>query len=184
NYMLQKHFGYTHGVDIIRTLNRIPANQTQMRISTSEKSVFLDGQKSPEHADMGLNKLFIDNTVRLFRPELCKDGKPPKKQLVEMLPAESVEMKMWLAILGDSAWIGAAGELYSTIGMKCKQASPLKNTVVVTHVDDVGGAGYILDDASADHKVFQAYSRVKPGNADKIIVDGALELFSGVLNNV
>ncbi|MCD7820325.1 MAG: hypothetical protein LUH07_14965, partial [Lachnospiraceae bacterium] len=181
NYMIQKHIGCTHGIDIIRTLNAIHAENTRMRIAVAGTTVWLDGQKRPEGADMGLNKLFIDNTVRIFRPELCKDGKVPEKHLVEMLPSEPVEMKMWLAVLGDSAWIGVAGEPYSTIGMKCKAAAPMKNTVMLLHVDDACGAGYILDDASADHRVFQSFSRVKPGHVDQAIVDGALELFSQIL---
>ncbi len=177
NYMIQKHLGGVHGTDIIRTLDSISAEKKDMPITVAKTSVSLGGQKPPEGADMPLNKLFIDNTVRLYRPELCVDGKPPEKHLVEMLPADPVSMDMYLAVLGDSAWIGIAGEPYTTIGMKCKAASPLKNTAIVLHVDDVDGAGYIPDDASAEYKVFQAYSKVRPGHVDDVIVDGVRELF-------
>ncbi len=183
NYMIQKHLGGVHGTDIIHTLDDIPAENTQMPITVAQTKVQLSGQKPPKGADMALNKLFIDNTVRIYRPELCKNGKPPEKHLVEMLPADSVIMDMYLAILGDSAWIGIAGEPYTRIGMKCKEASPFKNTAIVLHVDDVDGAGYIPDDASADYKVFQAYSRVRPGHVDDVIVDGVKDLFSRALND-
>ncbi len=172
-YLIQKHLGCTHGVDIIRTLNKIHASHDEMSITTTQTVVELEGQQKPEGADMGLNKAFIDNTVRLFRPELCVDGKVPAKHLVEMEPSdEPVHMKMWLAMLGDTAWIGVAGEPYCTIGMKCKAASSARHTVMVLHVDDEASAGYILDDASADHKVFQSYGRVHPGHVDDAIVAG------------
>lgn len=182
-YIIQRHIGYTHAVDAIRTLKTIDAHKKSMRITTSTAEVELDAQKRPDGADMGLNKLFIDNAVRIFRPELCINGKPPEKKLVRMIPDGKVSMKMWLAVLGDMGWIGIAGEPYSTIAMKCKAASPLKNTIMVLHVDDTIGAGYILDDASADHKVFQAFSRVRPGNVDTPIVNGVLELFEMALNS-
>lgn len=182
-YIIQRHIGYTHAVDIIKTLNIIESDKKNMRITTSATEVELDAQRRPDGADMGLNKLFIDNAVRIFRPELCVDGKPPEKKLVEMIPDGKISMKMWLAVLGDMGWIGIAGEPYSTIAMKCKAASPFRKTVMMLHVDDTIGAGYILDDASADHKVFQAYSRVRPGDVDTPIVNGVLELFDKALNN-
>ena len=88
---------------------------------------------------------------------------------------------MQLAVLGDVAFVGAAAEPYVEIGLKCKAASPFKNTVIVTHTA-AEKAGYILSDAAACHTVFQSFSKVRPGNNDKPIVDGMLKMFEDVLN--
>ena len=175
-YMIQRSHGGTHGVDIIRTLNSITADSGQMPITCTETQVELEAQKAPEGADMFVNKLFCDNTVRQFRPDLCPDGKVPEKKLVRMEPDGTVSMTMRLALLGDVGWVGVYGEPYSTIGMKCKAASPLAHTVMVLHVDDEIGVGYILDDASADHTVFQSFSTVHPGHVDDAIVGGTVRL--------
>ena len=53
--------------------------------------------------------------------------------------------------------------------------------MVVTHTDG-RKAGYILDDASADHKVFQSFAKVRPGNNDGKIIRGMLDMFDDALN--
>ncbi len=130
---------------------------------------------------MQYNRLLVDNFLRGYRPELFENGKRPEKQLVEMIPDGTVDLYMQLAILGDTAFVGQAAEPYCKIGWKCKEASPFKNTVIVTHTDG-RKAGYILDDASADHKVFQSYAKVRPGNNDGKVVDGMLKMFDDALN--
>ena len=77
----------------------------------------------------------MDNFLRGYRPDLFENGKHPEKKLVEMVPDGTVDLYMQLAILGDAAFVGEAAEPYCRIGAKCKEASPLKNTVVVTHTD-------------------------------------------------
>lgn len=180
-YIIQRHWGYTHAIDAIKVLNSIECKRGTMKIHTADTVVELEGQKAPEGVDMQYNRLLVDNFLRGYRPELFEGGKRPEKKLVEMIPGGTVPLIMQLAILGDTAWVGAAAELYCKIGYKCKEASPFKNTVVVTHTDS-RKAGYILDDASADHKVFQSYGKVHPGNNDTPIINGMLDMFSEILN--
>ena len=180
-YMIQRHWGFQHGIDAIKVINSITNLKDKMRITTSSEIVDLQGQKAPEGADMQYNRLLVDNFLRGYRPELFENGRRPEKKFVEMIPDKTVELRMQLAILGDTAFVGAAAEPYCKIGFKCKKASPFKNTVIVTHTDS-RKAGYILDDDSADHKVFQSYARVYPGNNDSKIVDGMLRMFDDALN--
>ncbi len=180
-YLIQRHWGFQHGVDAIKVIESIKDMKSRMRITTASTIVKLDGQKAPEGADMQYNRLLIDNFLRGYRPELFEGGKRPEKKLVEMIPEGTVDLRMQLAILGDTAFVGQAAEPYCMIGYKCKEASPFKNTVVVTHTDG-RKAGYILDDASADHKVFQSYAKVRPGNNDDKIVKGMLDMFEDAMN--
>ncbi|MBS6952615.1 MAG: neutral/alkaline non-lysosomal ceramidase N-terminal domain-containing protein [Enterocloster asparagiformis] len=180
-YMIQKHWGYTHAMDTIRALKNIICTKSSMEIRTATTTVELQGQRAPEGVDMQLNRLFCDNFVRLYRPELFEGGKRPEKKLATMIPEGVVPLPMQLAVLGDVAFVGAAAEPYVEIGLKCKAASPFKNTVIVTHTA-AEKAGYILSDAAACHTVFQSFSKVRPGNNDKPIVDGMLKMFEDVLN--
>lgn len=180
-YMLQRHWGSVHGIDAIKVINSITDMKRRMRIVTSSTVVDLEGQSAPEGADMQYNRLLVDNFLRGYRPELFEGGKRPEKKLVEMIPGGTVPLYMQLAILGDTAFVGEAAEPYCKIGFKCKEASPFKNTVIVTHTDG-RRAGYILDDASADHKVFQSYAKVHPGNNDDKIIRGMLDMFDDALS--
>lgn len=180
-YMIQKHWGFQHGIDAIHVIESIRDMKERMKITTSSTIVKLEGQKAPEGADMQYNRLLVDNFLRGYRPDLFENGKHPEKKLVEMVPDGTVDLYMQLAILGDAAFVGEAAEPYCRIGAKCKEASPFKNTVVVTHTDG-RKAGYILDDASADHKVFQSFAKVRPGNNDGKIIRGMLDMFDDALN--
>lgn len=180
-YLIQKHWGFQHGIDAIKIINSITDMKERMRITTSSTIVDLEGQKAPEGADMQYNRLLVDNFLRGYRPELFENGNRPEKKLVEMVPDGTVELRMQLAILGDTAIVGEAAEPYCRIGFKCKEASPLKNTMIVTHTDN-RKAGYILDDDSADHKVFQSYAKVRPGHNDDKIIKGMLRMFDDALN--
>jgi neutral ceramidase len=180
-YIIQRHWGFQHAIDAIAIINSITDMKPRMRITTSSITVKLDGQKAPEGADMQYNRLLVDNFLRGYRPELFENGKRPEKKLVEMIPSGTVDLLMQLAILGDMAFVGEAAEPYCRIGYKCKQASPFRNTVVVTHTDG-RKAGYILDDESKDHKVFQSFAKVRPGDNDNRIVKGMLDMFDDALN--
>lgn len=180
-YILQKHFGCIHGIDAIKTLKRINCKHDHMKLFAVSKTIELVGQHAPEGADMMLNRLFVDNLVRESRPDLCIDGKAPEKKLVTMVPGGTVPLLMQLAIFGEVAWVGIAGEPYCSIALKCKEQSPFKNTVIMTHID-AQSAHYILSDDAADHRVFQSFCRVYPGNNDEAIVNGMLNMFDEILN--
>lgn len=179
-YMIQRHHGWTHAIDAIRILKEIKCRDGGMRIETAETVVNLQGQTAPEGTDMMMVWHMADNFMRKYHSELCINGKPPKKEMVKMLPSGEVPLKMQLALLGDVAWVQAAGELYAEIGMKLKKESPWKHTVVVTHTE-AESAGYILSDNAAGHNVFQSYNRVHPGNNDRPVTEGMQRMFRDIL---
>lgn len=181
HYIIQKYMGQTHGVDAIKTLKTIECKKEYMKITTSMTQVELEGQVHPEGADIMYNRLSIDNMLRRTNPELFQDGKRPKKELYKMIPQGVQPMMMQLSVMGDVAFLGVAGELYTEIGWHLKEACPFKNLVIVTHADR-NSAEYILSDESADHDVFQSYSLVHPGSNNKPIVEGMLTLFDDTLN--
>ena len=48
--------------------------------------------------------------------------------------------------LGEVMFMGINGELYASLGAAMKDASPMKNTVLITHDSTPAGGSYIFDD--------------------------------------
>lgn len=175
-YVLMEHTGQVHGVDAIRALNGISRLSDHMPIQFLYRSTLLPAQKPPVGADMGYNRLLVDNILSRRGVQ----GRPEKKLVVmEDDPDHPVELKMQLALLGDIAVVGVPAEIYAEIGRDMKEASPYRKTIVMTHNDR--SIGYILDKTAKDKKVFQSFGRVKPGCSDEKIVENMLELFDQAL---
>lgn len=177
-YLMMESVGGQHAIDAIGIINSIRDYSADMPIASAALTVELPAQKAPEGADMAYNRLLTDNLV-----PLGPNGERPVKQLVTMLddPEHPYPMPMQLLQLGDVAFVGVPNEIYSEIGRDMKAASPVKNTVVVTHTDS-RYIGYIADKASGHHNVFQSFGPVKPGACDEIIIGGMLDLFRKLEN--
>jgi neutral ceramidase len=173
-YMHMELIGRTHGADAVRCLDTIVANQNEMPIHRYHSNVGLPSQKR------------ADNEFQAFRMggrgtdrSKVPYGHIPKPSIgPKMIDGdEPVELKMQLLTLGKIAILGVNAEPYCMLGTEMKEHSPLPNTFIITHTDQKR-AGYILDKASADHKVFQAFSMVKPGSADDLILECERKLFA------
>lgn len=172
SFALMELYGQRQGIDAIRCLESIDASSDTMQLYFGKNTVELPAQKAPEGADMGYNRLLADNLVR----KVTGATEIPERKLDEMVPDPDnpVIMKQQIIVLGDIAPVGIPAEIYAQIGRDIKEASLFRNTIVITHTDN--GCGYILDKSSADHDVFQSFSRVIPGSADELIINGALEM--------
>lgn len=170
-YMLMEYMGRWHGADCIKGIDAISQYSDRMPISTVRQDVMLPGQK----------RVVAQTKIAMFRMGgngLRKPGdKPVLPVTPEMQEADPVRMEMRLLLLGDIAVICAGAELYAEIGRDILNTVPFKKAMILTHSAPTN-AGYILDESSKHKKVFQAFGKVKPGSADKRIVDNALTLFT------
>lgn len=93
------------------------------------------------------------------------------------LDADSVSVRVGLLLLGDIALGTTSGETYNEIARQFIKKSPYAKTMMVTIANGSSSIGYIPDDASFGQNVFEVLSsRVKPGYAEKGIIDGILDL--------
>lgn len=173
--------GQQHGMDIMDVLDSIQAEQTEAAITSSETILSFPGQKYPEgFIDPGFHRLMVDNLL------VCMGGIPfdqlPPKKLAEMEPVDQpVPARAKMVCLGNTVFFLLSAELYNEIGVLCKEVAgqlyPDRHLVVVTHL---GGtfAGYILDDGSKGHKVFQSFGKVREGQSNGIVLNGMQELFN------
>lgn len=96
--------------------------------------------------------------------------------------AEPVPIHVGALRIGNIAVASSTGELYTLIGQRVKQESPLKNTMLVTLINPYSGNGYTPDDASYGHQTFQALgTRLKQGCAETSIAGGIRELVQKTL---
>ena len=61
---------------------------------------------------------------------------------------DGYHIRLHLVRIGDIALMGINGELYTTLGQKIREVSPMKNTIIVSHECSLlpDNPGYILDD--------------------------------------
>ena len=175
-------FGLEHGMDAIRALKKIDAKNEAMRITTVDELIYFPTQKFPvDKFDQARHRLVVDHLLE-WSGDVAPDEPYPPVELADMIPLdEKAPMKAQLILLGDIAIYGVASELYNEIAVMCKEASPFKNTMITTHIGNPS-VGYLLDNASKGHKVFQSFGLVREGENDEIVVGGMLDMFNKALN--
>ena len=93
--------------------------------------------------------------------------------------ADPVRIRLGVLGIGDTALASVNGEVYSAIGRRAKQRSPMTNTVLVTLANGRANSGYIPGDADFAAYTFQVLgSRLKPGCAEQGIADAISDLVS------
>lgn len=85
---------------------------------------------------------------------------------------EPVQFRLGVLGIGDTALTSINAEVYSLIGQRVKQQSPLSNTVMVTIANGRANSGYVPNDTAFGNYTFQVLgSRLEPGCAEQGIVD-------------
>ena len=172
--------GQQHGMDAIRILKSTSAHRSKMRITTVDSLIDFPTQVFPEGIDRGAHRIMVDN-LQEWAGTLGENDPMPPKKLAEMIPSqERAPMKVQLILLGDVLYYGMGCELYNEIAVLCKQASPFKHTVITTHIG-TPSVGYVLDDNSVAHRVFQSFGLVPAGCNNGIVVNGMCSLIDQLL---
>ncbi len=171
--------GEQHAIDALKAMEKITFFTSDPEIKTYDGQVCFKGQKFPEGIDRAKHRWMVDNIA--LGLDGWKPGEPLHKELAEMIPTDDeIPARTQLIVVGDTAFYGFNAELYNEIGVLCKEMSPFKHTIVTTHTGV--NVGYILDDASKDHKVFQYFGNIHHGESNKIVTDGMMALFNRYYN--
>jgi hypothetical protein len=108
------------------------------------------------------------------RLDKAREGSPGSYE-----DGDPVHIRLGVLRIGDVALASVDAELYSAIGKRLKEQSPLANTVMVTLANGMANSGYIPDDASFGAYTFQVLSsRLKPGCAETAIDGGLMNLLT------
>ena len=91
-----------------------------------------------------------------------------KKPLENRAPNQKLESAAKVPInlsvmkIGSIVFAGVSGELMTEIGMRIKEESPYKNTIIITHCD--GASGYLCTNQAYPEGGYEAMvSKVMPG---------------------
>jgi hypothetical protein len=143
--------GVLLGEEVIRVLTNTTRMESDPVISAGQDVATCPGRQR------------LDKT-REGSPGTYEDGDP-------------VHIRLGVLRIGDVALASVDAELYSAIGKRLKEQSPMANTVMVTLANGMANSGYIPDDASFGAYTFQVLSsRLQPGCAETAIDGGLMEL--------
>lgn len=139
--------GVLLGEEVIRVMTNTKRMDPSPVITASQEMATCPGRRRLDKAREGT-------------PGSYEDGDP-------------VNLRLGVLRIGDVALASVDAEIYSPIGKRVKEESPMANTVVVTLANGMANSGYIPNDASFGAYTFQVLSsRLKPGCAEGAIVGG------------
>lgn len=180
-YMQMEYMGRCHGVDCCNGINAITRYTDKMPVSHLVKDIALpvnecvDGWPPKDFSSVRNGGQGERNYDTVPWGQIPAPAKVPK-----MAPGEPKHLLLHLLKIGNIAMLMANAELFAEIGRDMKAASPMKNTIIVTH--HYGDrCNYIFDKHSKDVLLPMAYGGVIPGSSDELIVNGELELFDDIL---
>jgi hypothetical protein len=143
--------GVLLGEEVIRVMTDITRTDASPRISAAQNMVTCPGRRRLDNAREGT-------------PGTYEDGDP-------------ANIRLGVLRIGNVALTTVDAEVYSVIGRRLKQQSPVANTIMVTLANGMANSGYIPNDAAFGAFTFQVLSsRLKPGCAETGIVNGLLDL--------
>ena len=143
--------GVILGEEVIRVMTNITRLNASPRIEGAQTVVTVPGRKRLDNAREGTQGSY-------------EDGDP-------------VNIRLGVLRIGDVALGSVDAEIYSPIGMKFKERSPVADTMLVTLANGAANSGYIPNDTAFGAYTFQVLgSRLKPGYAESAIVNGLLDL--------
>jgi len=141
------------GEEVIRVMTNSTRTEQNVRIWGDLTNVSCPGRKRTDNGREGMAGSY-------------EDGPP-------------VPLRLGVLGIGDVALTHIDAEVYTLIGQRLKQQSPMTNTVFVALADGAAPSGYIPDDASFTHQTFQVLSsRLKPGCAEDTIANTLTDLVS------
>jgi neutral ceramidase len=137
------------GEESVRVANNIATMSSQARIEASQRVIDCPGRR-------------------------VAPGPTPRTEYA-FEDADPVSIRLTLVKLNAVALAGVSGEVFTRIYLHLKKDSPFNATIMVTHAN--GSSGYIpSDDAFEPISYENTASHLKPGCAEKGIVNGLVEM--------
>ncbi|MCC8045952.1 MAG: neutral/alkaline non-lysosomal ceramidase N-terminal domain-containing protein [Clostridiales bacterium] len=180
-YMQMEYMGRCHGADCCQAIDAITRMTDRMPVSHEVKEIDLPANQCVEEwppKDFSI----VRNGGQGERDyaSVPYGQIPAPAKVPEMRPGEPRELYLHLLKMGNIALLFANAEIFAEIGRDMKAASPMKNTIIVTHHYGKK-CNYIFDRTSKDVLLPMAYGGVVPGSSDELITEGEIELFDKIL---
>lgn len=143
--------GVMLGEEVKHVMQNIERPEEKVTITAAQKVITLPGRKRTNQGRGGIEGTYVDG--------------------------DSVTIRIGVLLLGNIALGTVNGETYNQIARQFIKESPYSRTMMVTIANGSATTGYIPDDASFGQNVFEVLSsRLKPGFAERGIINGILDL--------
>jgi neutral ceramidase len=153
--MINNAMGVMLGEEVKHVMRGISRPLTKANIKASQEVLSFPGRKRTNQGRGGFDGTYVDG--------------------------DSVSIRVGVLLVGDIALGTVNGEVYNPIATQFIKESPFARTMMVTVANGSANTGYIPDDASFGQNVFEVLSsRLKPGYAERGIVDGILDLMEKI----
>ncbi len=147
--------GVMLGEEVKHVMRNIQRPLFKAEIKAAQEVITLPGRKRTNQGRGGIEGTYVDG--------------------------DSVTIRIGVLMLGDIALGTVSGETYNAIATQFIKESPYARTMMVTIANGSATTGYIPDDASFGQNVFEVLSsRLKPGYAERGIIDGILNLMEKI----
>ena len=152
---IAQSMGVLLGEEVKHVMRNVSRTENKAVILGAQKMVTIPGRKRT-------------NTGRAGYPGTYVDG-------------DSVTIRLGILRLNDIVFCSVNAEVFNPIGQQLKKESPFARTMMVTIANGSANSGYIPNDAAFGTYTFEVLSsRVKPGYAERAIIDGILDLMKKV----
>jgi hypothetical protein len=155
--MINNSMGVMLGEEVKHVMRGVERTTDKAEIKGAQKVLTLPGRKRTNEGRGGIEGTYVDG--------------------------DSVTIRVGILVIDDIAIGTVNGETYNQIATQFIKESPSARTMMVTLANGMANTGYIPDDASFGQNVFEVLSsRLKPGYAERGIIDGILDLMEGLEN--
>lgn len=149
--LITNAMGVMLGEEVKHVMRNIERPEDKISIKAAQKVLTFPGRRRTNQGRGGVDGTYVDG--------------------------DSVTVRVGVLLLGDIAIGTVNGETYNQIARQFIKESPYAKTMMVTIANGSATTGYIPDDASFGQNVFEVLSsRLKPGYAERGIINGILDL--------
>jgi neutral ceramidase len=153
--LITNAMGVMLGEEVKHVMRGVSSTTDMAEIKAAQKVLTFPGRKRTNQGRGGIEGTYVDG--------------------------DSVTIRVGVLIIDDIAIGTVNGETYNPIATQFIKESPYAHTMMVTIANGSATTGYIPDDASFGQNVFEVLSsRLKPGYAERGIIDGILGLMKKV----
>lgn len=153
--MINDAMGVMLGEEVKRVMREVSRTADTGEIKAAQKVLTFPGRKRTNQGRGGIAGSYVDG--------------------------DSVTVRVGVLIIDDMAIGTVNGEVFNSIATQFIKESPYAHTMMATIANGSATTGYIPDDASFGKYVFEVLSsRLKPGHAERGIIDGLLDLMEEV----
>jgi len=147
--------GQFMGEEVLRVMKYTFRTKAELRIFVADTTISCPGRK---------------------RTNAGREGEPGT-----YVDADPIAIRLKLLMLGDIAFSVINADVYTMIGQNLKNESPFNFTIMVCHSNGRANTGYVPTDDAFGRYTFQVLnSNLKPGYAERGIINGFLDLMDKV----